>query len=75
MGIMTIPVFFPLLAKQFDVSGILVGLVLAMSPIVTILSVPFINKFIQVVGVEATIFTSGIIFGFSFILLAFASWI
>ena len=71
---MTIPVFFPLLAKQYDVSGVITGLVLAMSPMMTIVSVPFINKYIETVGVEATIFTSGLMFSAAFCLMAFASW-
>ena len=75
LGTMTFPVFFPLLAKEYDVSGVITGLILSMSPIMTILSVPFINRYIETVGVEATIFTSGLIFGLSFCLMAFSSWV
>jgi MFS family permease len=71
---MTIPVFFPLLAQEYDVSGVVTGLILAMSPMMTIVSVPFINRYIETVGVEATIFTSGLSFSAAFCLMAIASW-
>ena len=74
LGSMTIPVFFPLLAKEYEVTGIVTGLILAMSPLMTIVSVPFIHRYIETVGVEATIFTSGLIFSAAFCLMAFASW-
>ncbi len=74
MGVMSYPLFFPLLAKQFDISGPITGVILAMTPMITIVVVPFISWFIGTVGVEASIFTAGIMFGVSFILMAFASW-
>lgn len=74
VGIISYPVFFPLLAKQFEISGTITGVMLAMTPFVTIISVPFINIYITAVGVEALVFTSGIMFGLSFCCMAFASW-
>jgi len=73
IGTMSFPVFFPLLAMTYGLSGTTVGMILAMTPLVTIIAVPAINRFIKHFGCEATIFLGGILYGISFCAIAFAT--
>ena len=74
IGTMSFPVFFPLLAMSYGLSGTTVGIILAMTPLVTIIAIPAIHKFIRHFGCEATIFLGGILYGVSFCAIALATF-
>ena len=72
MCIMSLPVFFPLMAIDFGVPGGLIGLVIAMPAIVAILTTPLINHYIQTIGIEESILYSILLFGVSNCIMSIA---
>ena len=62
---MSMPVFFPLMAIDYGVSGSLIGLVIAMPAIVAILTTPLVNHYIPTIGIEETVSYSMLLFGIS----------
>jgi len=75
LGIVQLPMFYPLVALEKGVSGVFIGSVLALRPITGIISTPFINKYILMVSVELTIFIAGLIYASCFIAFAFVAMI
>ena len=73
MGMVSIPVFLPLVAIEFELSGAITGLILCTPALTSILTVPFVTAYAVRVGIELTVFTSAVIFGVAFIVLGFAS--
>jgi len=71
LGTIQLPMFYPLVAMEKEVSGIWIGIILAIRPITGILTTPFINRHILKVSVEKTILISGIIYALGFVAFSF----
>ena len=67
IGIMTFPVYLPLLAIKYGLSGTMIGCILCVPALMQIVSIPFITKYGRVIGVEKTVFSSGIFYGVGFV--------
>ena len=75
LGIVQLPMFYPLVALEKGVEGYYIGTVLALRPLTGICATPFINKYILSVSVELTIFIAGITYSLCFIAFAFVAMI
>ena len=60
------PQFFPLLATEKNISGLWTGIILSMRPFCALMFTPITYKCIYTVGVDRTIFYSGILYSISF---------
>lgn len=67
IGIMSFPVYLPLMAYDFELNGTQIGVILCIPALTQILAVPIIDKLVPIIGIEMTILASGILFGISFI--------
>lgn len=75
IGIVQLPMFYPLVAMEKGISGIFIGLILALRPLTGIFFTPIINRYILSMSVELTIFMAGMVYALCFIAFAFASMI
>lgn len=73
LGAMTYPIYFPLLAMSYDLSGGLIGLILALPACTIMITIPFIKHLAKVFGIEAIICTAGVLLGCVFMTMGFAS--
>jgi|LauGreDrversion4_2_1035121.scaffolds.fasta_scaffold308707_3 hypothetical protein len=60
VSICLIPIFYPMLALEKGVDLYLIGVVLSFSPLISIISTPFVNCFINYAGAEKVIFSGGV---------------
>jgi predicted MFS family arabinose efflux permease len=67
---MSLPVFFPIMAIQQGVSGLTIGLVIALPALVAIFTTPLVNHYINRFGIEESILYSMIVFGLSNCIMA-----
>jgi hypothetical protein len=63
LGQLSLPVFMPLLALKYELSGAITGLLLCMLPVMTLITSPIIVAYAPRWGIELTIFVAGILFG------------
>lgn len=68
-GMLAIPMFFPLLGMNYDISGGMMGLILCTPALTSIVAIPIINKFVGLFGIEFTIFTAGILYGLAYLVI------
>lgn len=74
VGIMTIPVFLPLLAQtKYGLGGALTGLILCIPALTQIAMIPIFGHTVEKIGIEMTICASGVMFGIAFIMIGFAT--
>jgi MFS family permease len=73
VGIVTLPVFFPLLALEKDISGSLTGMILCLPALTMIIMVPLIRRMTMHGGIELTICVAGVLFGLGFIIFSFSA--
>ena len=69
MSLMSFPIFVPLIAYKFELSGAVIGAVLALPALIAIISMSILNRHITVIGIEEAIFYSGIFFSLSMCLM------
>jgi MFS family permease len=74
MCVLSLPIFFPMMASKYDVPGTLIGFMLATPSLITIATIPLINKNIAKVGIEESILYSSIFFALSNCTMAFANF-
>ena len=75
VGIVQLPMFYPLVALEKGVPGIYIGLVLSLRPLTGIIFTPIINRYIILLGLEQSILIGGLIYSFCFISFAFVTLI
>ena len=75
VGIVQLPMFYPLVALEKGVPGIYIGLVLSVRPMTGLIFTPIINRYIMVVGLETSILIGGLIYSCCFIGFAFVTLI
>lgn len=73
LGLVSLPVFLPLVALEYEVSGTLLGLILCTPYLTSIFASMVTPKYAQIVGIELTICTAGVCFGIANIVIGFAS--
>lgn len=67
VGIMTLPIFLPLLAQSYGLGGSLTGLILCIPALTQIVTVPIFGNLVERMGIEMCICASGALFGVAFI--------
>lgn len=75
LGAISYLMFLPLLANKNGISGVVTGLVLAMSAVMSVCTFPLSRRYISTVGVEFALFSVGLTYSFAFIILAIASFV
>ena len=60
------PQFFPIVASEKNISGLWTGIILSMRPFCALIFTPITYKCINKIGVDRTIFGSGILYSISF---------
>jgi MFS family permease len=75
IGIMTFPVYLPLMARDFSLNGTKIGIILCIPALMQIVSVPLIGKITPLIGIEMTILSSGLLYGIAFCGFAGATYL
>ena len=73
IGLVSVLVFLPLVALEYEVSGTITGLILCTPYLTSIFASMVVPKFAARVGIELTICTAGICFGLANIVMGFAA--
>lgn len=67
IGLVTMPIFYPLLGISKGIDESTIGMILAIPPIVMMITVPFIRSYVQSIGIELSICVAALLFGLAFV--------
>jgi MFS family permease len=73
IGLVSVLVFLPLVALEFEVGGSITGLILCTPYLTSIFASMVVPSYAERVGIEFTICTAGILFGLANIGMGFAA--
>ena len=71
---MTFPIFLPLLAMSYGISGSLIGLILCTPALTSLVAVPLLDRYVIQMGIELVICMAGLFFGLAFLLMGFGTF-